>query len=155
MIDPLTALSVATTAVSQFKSLVNAGRDTTEALTKFSGAWADINEAERRANNPTITDRFSGSFEERAALAFSSKRKSMELKKELEDAIQFIYGPSGLKEYKNTLRSMREHKKKTEYAKAEFMRKTLELVGGLLATLVAAGLFGTIIYYIGKGQGKW
>ena len=48
MIEPLSALAVASTAVSQFKTLVNAGRDATQALTKFSSAWADINEAERR-----------------------------------------------------------------------------------------------------------
>ena len=52
MIDPLTALSVASTAVSQLRQLASAGRDTSQALTKFAGAWADLNEAEHRAKNP-------------------------------------------------------------------------------------------------------
>ena len=52
MIDPLTALSVASTAVSQLRQLASAGRDTSQALTKFAGAGADLNEAERRAKNP-------------------------------------------------------------------------------------------------------
>ena len=69
MIDPLTALAAASAAVSQFKNLVNAGRDGTQALAKFAGSWADINEAERRAKNPNFVDRFSGSLEERAATA--------------------------------------------------------------------------------------
>ena len=63
MIDPLTALSVASTAVSQLRQLASAGRDTSQALTKFAGAWADLNEAERRAKNPPWYKSFSGSME--------------------------------------------------------------------------------------------
>ena len=155
MIDPLTALSVASTAVSQFRTLVQAGRDGTAALSKFSSAWADINEAERRANNPSFVEKFSGSLEERAAQAFSAKRKAMELKRELESTIQFVYGPSGLREYKDTLRKMREHKKRTEYAKAEFRRKALEWTVGLAAFAVGVLVLGTAFYFIGKSQGKW
>ena len=57
MIDPLTALSVASTAVSQLRQLASAGRDTSQALTKFAGAWADLNEAERRAKTRRGTSR--------------------------------------------------------------------------------------------------
>lgn len=155
MIEPLSALAVASTAVSQFKTLVNAGRDATQALTKFSSAWADINEAERRANNPSFVEKFSGSLEERAAQAFGAKRKAMELKRELESTIQFVYGPSGLREYKETLRTMREHKRKTEYAKAEFKRKALEATVAVSAMGLGVGILGIILYYVGINQGKW
>ena len=96
MIDPLTALSVASTAVSQLRQLASAGRDTSQALTKFAGAWADLNEAERRAKNPPWYKSFSGSMEREAAEAFAAKRKAEALKKELENTIRFVYGPSGL-----------------------------------------------------------
>ena len=42
MVDPLTALSIASTAVSQIKQLVSAGQDATSALSKFAGAVSDI-----------------------------------------------------------------------------------------------------------------
>lgn len=155
MIDPLTALAAASAAVSQFKTLVNAGRDGSTALVKFAGSWADINEAERRAKNPAFFEQFSGSLEERAAAAFSAKKKAMALKKELENTIQFLYGPSGLQEYKDTLRDMREQKRKNEYRKAELQRKVIEWVVGTVVVTVALGLFGFVIWVLGKNQGKW
>lgn len=155
MIDPLTALAAASAAVSQFKNLVNAGRDGTQALSKFGAAWADINEAERRAKNPNFIEKFSGSLEERAATAFSAKKRAMAIKKELETTIQFIYGPSGLREYKDTLRQMRDQKKKNEYAKAEMQRKIIEWVLGGICVAVALTIFGGVIWLIGIQQGKW
>jgi hypothetical protein len=55
MIDPLTALSVASTAVGQMRSLINAGRDTSQAMTKFAGAWADLNKRNAGLRTPRGT----------------------------------------------------------------------------------------------------
>lgn len=155
MIDPLTALATASAAVSQFKNLVNAGRDGTQALAKFAGSWADINEAERRANNPNFVDRFSGSLEERAATAFSAKRRAMEIKKELESTISFVYGPSGLREYKDTLRHMREQKKKNEYRMAEMQRKILDGILCTIVTVLSLGLCAGVLYAVGVYKDRW
>lgn len=155
MIDPLTALATASAAVSQLKNLANTGRDISSALSNFAGAWSDINEAERRAKNPSFVDKFNGSLEQNAAKAFTAKKKAQELKKELESIIQFVYGPSGLREYKETLRAMREQKRKTEYRKAERKRKLLEWTVGIAVALVSISILGVIFYFIGKSQGKW
>lgn len=155
MVDPLTALSVASTAVGQMRSLIKAGRDTTQAMSKFAGAWADINEAERRANNPSWLDSFSGSLEERAANAFAAKKKAEALKKELESMIQAVYGPTGLREYKDILRKMRKTKEETDFRKARFKRAVLEWTVGIVAVLLSAGVLGIIFYFIGKNQGRW
>ena len=155
MIDPLTALSVASTAVGQMRQLINAGRDTSQAMTKFAGAWADLNEAERRAKNPPWYKSFSASVERDAAEAFAAKKKAQALKKELEQMIQFVHGPSGLKEYKDILRDMREQKKKHEFRKQEIKQAIIEWIFGILAFVVAVGILGVIMYFVGKGQGKW
>ena len=155
MIDPLTALSVASTAVGQMRQLINAGRDTSQAMTKFAGAWADLNEAERRAKNPPWYKSFSTSVERDAAEAFAAKKKAQALKKELEQMIQFVHGPSGLKEYKDILRDMREQKKKHEFRKQEIKDAIIEWTFGILAFVVAVGILGVIMYFVGKGQGKW
>lgn len=155
MIDPLTALAAASAAVSQVKSLVNSGRDVSSALAKFAGAWSDINEAERRAKNPSFLEKFNGSLEENAAKAFTAKKKAQALKKELESTIQFVYGPSGLREYKDTLRAMREQKRKTEYLKAERQRKILEWTVGIVVALISTAVLSGAFYLIGKSQGKW
>lgn len=155
MIDPLTALSVASTAVSQMKQLINAGRDTTSAMTKFAGAWADINEAERQAKNPPWYKSFSGSLEEKAATAFAAKKKAQQLKVELENMIRFVYGPTGLQEYKDILRDMRKQKEKNEFKKAKLKQSIIEwTVGIILFVLVLAILVG-VLYWIGLNQGRW
>ena len=155
MIDPLTALSVASTAVGQMRQLINAGRDTSQALTKFAGAWADLNEAERRAKNPPWYRAFSGSLEKEAAEAFAAKKKAQELKKELESMIQYIHGPTGLKEYKDILRDMREQKKKHEFRKQAIKDAIIEWTVGIIAALIGIAVLVVVMYFVGKGQGKW
>ena len=155
MIDPLTALSVASAAVGQMRTLINAGRDTTSALTKFAGAWADINEAERQAKNPPWYKTFSGSLEEQAAQAFACKKKAEALKADLENMIRFIHGPKGLEEYKDILRNMRKQKEKTEFRKAKLKQAIIEWVFGVIVFLLAGVILTTVIYVVGKGQGKW
>lgn len=155
MIDPLTALSVASTAVSQMRQLINAGRDTSQAMSKFAGAWADLNEAERRAKNPPWYKTFSADLERQAADAFAAKKKGQELKKELESMIQFMHGPTGLQEYKDILRDMREQKKKHEFRKQEIKQTIIEWVFGILVVVSGLAIFGVVVYFIGKKQGKW
>ena len=155
MIDPITALSVASTAVSQMKQLINAGRDTTQAMSKFAGAWADINEAERQAKNPPWYKTFSGSMEERAAQAFAAKKKAQELKTDLENMIRFVHGPAGLQEYKDILRDMRKQKEKTDFRKAKLKQVIIEWTVGILIMIVGIAIMATVFYFIGQEQGKW
>jgi uncharacterized protein YhaN len=155
MIDPLTALSVASTAVSQMKQLINAGRDTSQAMSKFAGAWADLNEAERRAKNPPWYKSFGSGLEKEAADAFAAKKKAEELKKELENMIRFVHGPTGLKEYKDILRNMREQKRKHEFRKQEIKQAIIEWTVGIVLVAASAGLLAVVMYFIGKQQGRW
>ena len=69
--------------------------------------------------------------------------------------IQFVHGPSGLKEYKDILRDKREQKKKHEFRKQEIKQAIIEWTFGILAFVVAVGILGVIMYFVGKGQGKW
>ena len=155
MIDPLTALSVASAAVGQMRSLINAGRDTTQALSKFAGAWADINEAERQAKNPPWYKAFSGSLEEQAAQAFACKKKAQALKTELENMIRFIHGPTGLEEYKQILRDMKKQKEKTEFRKAKLKQSIIEWTFGIIIIAIGIVIMGFVLWFIGKNQGKW
>ena len=155
MIDPLTALSVASTAVGQMRSLINAGRDTTQAMSKFAGAWADINEAERQAKNPPWYKSFSGSLEEQAAQAFACKKKAQALKAELENMIRFVHGPTGLQEYKDILRDMRKQKEQNEFKKAKLKQAIIEWTLGFIIFVVGIALLGFIFWFIGKREGKW
>lgn len=155
MIDPLTALSVAASAVSNAKSLISAGRDASGALAKFAGAVADVNYAAEKAKNPSIFSSLSGSAEEQAINAFAAQKKLQALRKEVETIIMYTHGPKGVEEYKNTLRRVRAQRKKTAHRQAE-LKEALILwtVGGLVSLAGFAGL-AVVVYMIGKQQGKW
>ena len=155
MIDPLTALSVASTAVSQMRTLINSGRDTSQAISKFAGAWADIQEADRRAKNPKWWQSFDSSIERRAADAFAARKKAQSLKKELEDMIRFVHGPSGLEEYKNIIRDMKKQKERHEFRKQRIKEAIIEWIFGIVVTVVGIAIMATVLYFIGKNEGKW
>jgi len=155
MIDPVTALSVAASAVSQMKTLISAGRDASQAMGKFAGAWSDISYAESRAKNPPWYMSFTGSAEKEALELYTAKRKMMEMRKEVESLISFMHGPKGLEEYKETIRRVRKDRQKHEYRKQEIKRAILEWTVGVIAVSSGIALIAWVLYLIGLDQGRW
>lgn len=155
MIDPITALSVAASAVSNAKQLMAAGRDATSALSKFAGAVSDVNYAAEKAKNPSIWKSMTGSAEAEAIEIFAAQKKMQAMKKDIETLIGYTYGQKGLDEYKDTLRKVRAQRKKTAYRQAEIKEAILTWTVGILATISALALMGFVLYFIGKKQGKW
>lgn len=155
MIDPLTALSVASAAVSQLKTLINAGRDTSAALAKFAGAVSDINYAAEKAKNPSIWKALTGSAEAEAVEIFTAQKKIQQMRKDVETIISFTYGQNGLEEYKETLRKVKAQREKTEYRRQEFKDAAILWTLGIL--IVSAGVAGLalFVYMLGLHQGKW
>jgi len=155
MIDPITAISVAASAVSNIKSLMLAGRDASSALSKFAGAVSDVNYAADKAKNPGIFATLTGSAEQQAIDAFSAHKRMQALRKEVEILVQFTYGMDGLQEYKDTLRQVRAQRRKTTYRKAELKQALITwFFGGVIVLAGIAGL-GVVLYIIGQQQGKW
>ena len=155
MIDPISALSIAASAVSSAKTLLAAGRDASGALSKFAGAVSDVNYAAEKARNPSIFASLTGSAEQAAIDAFSAQKRLQAMKKEIETIIMFQHGPKGLEEYKDTLRKIRAQRKKTAYRKAEIKEALIMwVVGGIIVLAGVAGLAATL-WAIGKQQGKW
>ncbi len=155
MIDPITAISVAASAVSNIKSLMLAGRDASSALSKFAGAVSDVNYAADKAKNPGIFATLTGSAEQQAIDAFSAHKRMQALRKEVEMLVQFSYGMDGLQEYKETLRRVRAQRKKTAYRRAELKQALITWFFGSL--IVLSGIFGlgVVLYFMGQQQGKW
>ncbi len=154
MIDPITAISIAASAVSNIKSLMLAGRDASSALSRFAGAVSDVNYAADKARNPGIFATLTGSAEQQAIDAFSAHKKMQALRKEVEMLVQFTYGMDGLEEYKDTLRKVRAQRKKTAYRRAELKQALITWFFGTL--IVLSGILGlaATLYMIAKQQGK-
>jgi len=155
MIDPLTALSVAASAVSSIRSLMVAGRDASSALSKFAGAVSDVNYAAEKAKNPGIFASLTGSAEQQAIDAFSAHKKMQALRQEVETLVQFTYGMDGLQDYKDTLRRVRAQRKKTAYRRAELKQAMITWFFGSVIVISGIAGLGVVLYMIGKQQGKW
>ena len=155
MIDPLTALSVASTAVSQIQQLLSAGRDASAAMSKFAGAVSDINYAAERAKNPSIWKTLTGSAEAEAIELFTAQKKVQDMRQQIETMIGYTYGEKGLAEYKETLRRVKKQREDTVYRKQKLKEALLLWTVGVLATLAGTAGLVAVVYFLGIQQGKW
>lgn len=155
MIDPFTALSLASSAVSSVRQLISAGRDTSAALSKFAGAVSDINYATEKAKNPSLFATLTGSAEKQAMDAFTAHKKMQAMRQEIETLILFQHGVQGVEEYKDTLRRVRAQRRKTLYRQAELKAALIQWTLGILFTVAAVSIFGFIVFLMGKKNGNW
>lgn len=155
MIDPLTALSVASTAVSQVRQLLSAGRDASAALSKFAGAVSDINYAAERAKNPSIWKSLTGSAEAEAIEIFTAQKRVQEMRQEIETMIGYVYSDKGLAEYKEILRRVKKQRQDSIYKKQELKETILLWTVGVLSFGSGGAGLAVLIYYLGQQQGKW
>ena len=155
MIDPITALSVAASAVTNAKKLIAAGQDATSAISKFAGAISDINYAAEKAKNPSVWKSLTGSPEAEAIEILSAQKKATQLKKDLETILMFSYGKKGLDEYKEILRKVRKQRQETAYRQAEIKEAIILWVVGILMFSTAITALGFLFWWLGKTQGKW
>ena len=155
MIDPLTALSVAATAVGQIKKLLNDGRDIGGALAKFAGAVSDVNRAAEKVKDPSIWKSLTGSAEEEALQIFAAQKKLQAMRRDVETMISYTYGQKGLEDYKETLRRVKAERQKTKYRQEEL--KEALIFWSVTVMIILSGITGLVfvIYFLGRSQGKW
>ena len=155
MIDPLTALSVASTAVSQIRQLLSAGQDASAALSKFAGAVSDINYAAEKAKNPSVWKSLTGSPEAEAIEIFTAQKRVQEMRAEIETMLGYVYGEKGLAEYKEILRKVKKQRQDTVYRRQEIKEALILWTVGILAFASGVAGLAVLVYYLGQHQGKW
>ena len=149
MIDPITAIGIATSAFNVVKNAVNTGReieDVAGALGKWMGAVSDIKKAEEMNKKPPLFKKLfaSGSIEEEAMQIFMAKKKAEDMREQLRDIISTTRGPSAWKELVAEEGKIRKRRQEMIYAQEESRRKLIEI----LAILIATGLvIGGIIFF--------
>ena len=152
MIDPITAIGIATSAFNAVKSAVNAGReieDVAGALGKWMGAVSDIKKAEEMNKKPPLFKKLfaSGSIEEEAMQIFMARKKAEDMREQLRDIISVTRGPSAWKELLKTEADIRKRRQNTIYAQEERRRKLFETL--VISVLVlASGLFFIFLAYL-------
>ena len=121
--DPITAITAATTAFNTVKKMVAMGRDVEDTfgqLGKWYSATSDLQEAERQSKNPPLFKKIvaSKSVEEEAINVYVAKKRAAQQEKELRELLMYTYGPSGYQELIELRRRIKAQREKTIYAQA-------------------------------------
>ena len=151
MIDPVTAVSVATAAFNTIKQGFNAGREFESMagdLSRWMGAVSDIKKADEYNKNPPLFKKLfqAGSVEEEALQTLMAKKKAEDMREELKNIIMFSRGTSAWDELLKTEADIRKKRQKMIYDQQERQRKFFEISGFILLALLVVGLVGFLIF---------
>ena len=157
MLDPISAITLATTAYKGIKKACEVGKEIssfTGAISQFAKASADIDFLEQKSKKPPLYKMFSDT-QSNALEIWTQKQKLKEMREELKEYISFVYGPSAWREIVAIEAQQRKEQKELVYAKREAIDN---LINGIIITiifLIGIGIAATVIYFVGKQQGKW
>ena len=153
MIDPVSALGIATAAFNTIKKGFEVGRDLDSMygdMGKWMGAVSDINQAEKQAKNPPIFKKIfiGASVEEEALNAFAAKKKAQAMEAELRQFINFSYGPQAWQELLAMQAKIRKQRQEMIYKQQEKRRKLMEYSFIAVFGLVSIYLFYLFVAYL-------
>ena len=153
MIDPVTALGVATTAFNAIKTGFQAGRDVEGMagdLSRWMGAVSDIKKAEELNQKPPLFKKLfaAGSVEEEALQTLMAKKKTEDMREQLKN-IMFSRGVGAWEELLRTEAEIRKKRQKAIYDREEQIRKIKEWIGiGVLVTVIVGFVFTMLYLYL-------
>ena len=144
MIDPISAVAMATGAFNTIKAGFAAGREIESMagdLGRWMGAVSDIKKAEEYNKKPPLFKKLfqAGSVEEEAMQIFMAKKKAEDMRGQLKQIITFSRGPSAWEELLKTEGEIRKKRQAMIYAQKERQRFWVEAFFGTI--LISGMLF--------------
>jgi hypothetical protein len=149
MIDPVSALAIATSAFNLLKKGISAGReleDMAGQLGTWFGAVSDVKSAEEEAKDPPLFRKLisSGSVEQQALQALLARKKIEQQEKELRELIVWRWG---VEEYTAMMRDRIKIRDTRTRALENQRRKMRKLIANVLTITVILGLVGAIFAF--------
>ncbi len=154
MIDPISAVAIATTAFNTIKKGFEVGRDIESMygdMGRWMGAVSDIDQAEKLNKKPPLFKKiFAGStIEEEAMNIFAAKKKAQQMEQELRTYVNMIHGPNSWNEILALQAKIRKDRQKAIYAQQERRREIFNIIGILfLVTLGAGVIVGGVAIFV-------
>ena len=142
MIDPITAISAATAAFSYLKKGIAVGKDLQDMgshLSKWAGAIADLDFAEKQNRKPAWYKALGGGVEAQAMEIFAAKQKAAAMRQELKDYISAMYGPSKWQEILEIEADLRKQKREHEHRRMEIKQAIIEWSAGFALFVLGVG----------------
>ena len=150
MLDPVSALAIATSAYKVLKKGIDMGREL-EDMGGQLGTWfkavSDVKNAEEEAKDPPLFKKliFSGSVEQEAMQALIARKKIEQQEKELRELIVWRWG---VEEYTAMMRDRARIKDTRERAMLNQRRKMRKLIQNVLTVTVLLGLVGILVAFV-------
>ena len=142
MIDTITAISAATAAFGYLKRGIAVGKDLQDMggqLSKWAGAIADLDFADRQNQKPPWYKALGGGVEAQAMEIFAAKQKAASMRQELKDYISVMYGPSKWQEILEIEADLRKQKREHEHRRMEIKQAIIEWTMGIVVFVVLIG----------------
>jgi len=143
--DPLTALSMASTAFKGIQTLVARGREIEDVavhLGKWYGYAADIKEAEKESQKPPIFRKLldSGSVEQEALNSIIVKKKLEEQERQIRDLLVIRYGIETYREMIQMRKDIKAKRERLVYRQKRRRRMYLDGIFIVIGIVVALGI---------------
>jgi hypothetical protein len=150
MLDPVSALAIATSAYNVIKRGIEMGReleDMAGQLGTWFGAVADVKSAEEEAKDPPLFKKLisSRSVEQEALQALVARKKIEQQEKELRELIVWRWGTD---EYTAMMRDRARIKDTRAKAIQNQRRKMRKFIANVLTIVVILGLVGALLALI-------
>jgi len=160
MIDPVSAIGMATAAYNGIKSAIATGKEISEmgsTLNQWATSLSDLDFAHKQSENPPFFKKIFGAsdIEQNALEVWGQRQKAKEMREELRSYISLYYGPSAWDQIVAIEGKMRKERKEAIYAAEERKQMIIEIIAGIALSVTAIIIVGFIIWYIGGVQGKW
>jgi len=142
MIDPVTALAGATAAFNMLKKGIAVGKDLQDMggqLSKWAGAIADLDFADKQNRKPAWYKTLGGGVEAQAMEIFAAKQKAASMRQELKDYISVMYGPSKWQEILAIEADLRKQKREHEHRQMEIKQAIIEWTAGFALFVLGVG----------------
>ena len=145
MIDPISAIAVATTAFNTIKKGFEVGRDIESMygdMGRWMGAIADIDQAEKMNKKPPLFKKlFDGSSIEQEAMdIFAAKKKAQAMEQELRTFVNLVHGPNSWNEILTLQAQIRKDRQKAIYDQEQRRQEIFNAIGIILAVCIVAGV---------------
>ena len=150
MLDPVSALAIATSAYNALKRGIELGRELSDMgnqLGAWAGAVADVKSAEEEAKDPPLFKKLisSGSVEQEAMQALVARKKIEQQERELRELIVYKWGTDA---YVEMMRDRARIKDTRERALLNQRRKMRKLIQNTLTIGAILALVGIIVAFI-------
>jgi hypothetical protein len=150
MLDPVSALAIATSAFNVIRKGIEMGReleDMAGQLGTWFGAVSDVKSAEEEAKDPPLFKKLisSGSVEQEALQALVARKKIEQQEKELRELIVWRWGTE---EYTAMMRDRARIKDTRAKAIQNQRRKMRKFIANTLTIVVILGLVGALLALI-------